>query len=78
MGYYFEAWYAEEIPVNAGPEKFDGLPGLILYVKSGNNEYVADYVKFLDKPIEIKMPEFPSDTFTFQEVFSGATKPSKK
>ena len=78
MGYHFEAWYAEEIPVNAGPEKFDGLPGLILYVKSGNNEYIADYVKFIDSPIEIKKPEFQGDTFTFQEVFSGATKPSKK
>lgn len=33
------AWYAMEIPVNAGPYKFYGLPGLILDVKDSNNLY---------------------------------------
>lgn len=29
------AWYAPEIPVNQGPEKYWGLPGLILEVNDG-------------------------------------------
>lgn len=31
-GKTFEAWYAEDIPLNAGPYKFANLPGLILEV----------------------------------------------
>lgn len=56
MGYHFEAWYTEDIPVSAGPEKFDGLPGLILYANSGGAEFVAYSVKVLDKPITINKP----------------------
>ena len=29
----YEAWYAPEIPVSAGPWKFSGLPGLIMSVR---------------------------------------------
>lgn len=33
------AWYTEEIPIDAGPYKFSGLPGLILEVEDSNCEH---------------------------------------
>ena len=40
-----EAWFTPEIPVNAGPENFMGLPGLIL-------ELQIDYAKYICKKID--------------------------
>lgn len=34
------AWYAEDIPVPAGPENFNGLPGAILSLDANNGEMV--------------------------------------
>lgn len=34
------AWYAEDIPVPAGPENFGGLPGAILLLDANNGEIV--------------------------------------
>jgi hypothetical protein len=33
------AWYTSQIPFQDGPYKFDGLPGLILEIKSTDDEY---------------------------------------
>lgn len=68
-GYHFEAWFTEEIPISAGPEKFDSLPGLILYVNTGAVELVAKSVKFIDSPIDIQKPTFTGQTYTFNEVY---------
>lgn len=38
-GRSYVAWYAEDIPVNAGPYVFDGLPGLILKIASTDGDY---------------------------------------
>lgn len=55
QGKKFEAWYCEELPINAGPYYFSGLPGLILAVSSddfswtavgivkGNNQDIVSY-----------------------------------
>src|SRR5690606_11747959 len=41
-GYYkgrkWEVWYAEEIPISAGPWELNGLPGLILDAKDETGE----------------------------------------
>lgn len=31
------AWFAPELPYNFGPKEFNGLPGLIIELKEGNN-----------------------------------------
>ena len=70
FGYYFTAWFTEDIAISAGPEKFDGLPGLILYVGTAYYEYVATSVKIEKKPITLERPEMPKETVTMAEVES--------
>lgn len=41
QGKKFEAWYCEELPINAGPYYFSGLPGLILAVSSDDFSWTA-------------------------------------
>lgn len=77
MGYYFEAWYTDEIPINIGPEKFDGLPGLILYVKAGTMEYIAYSIKSAENSITISKPVFKRKTYTFSEVYGGSAQKDK-
>lgn len=43
-GREFEAWFAKDIPLHEGPWKFDGLPGLILYVKDTQDDYVFECI----------------------------------
>ena len=53
-GRNYEAWYAIDLPVNAGPWKFSGLPGLIMSVQDTKGHYTIE-IKGLMKakePIE--------------------------
>lgn len=68
FGYYFTAWFTEDIAISAGPEKFDGLPGLILYVGTAYYEYVATSVQIEKNTIIIKRPEMQTETVTMAEV----------
>lgn len=68
FGYYFTAWFTEDIAVSAGPEKFDGLPGLILYIGTPYYEYVATNINVEKNPITIIRPEMPKETVTMAEV----------
>ncbi len=79
MGRYFEAWYAEDIAVNAGPEKFDGLPGLILLVKMKGMEIVAHHVKEVEHLSEkLTKPTFEGKIYTFEELYSLPKNPPKQ
>ena len=53
-GRNYEAWYSPDLPVNAGPWKFSGLPGLIMSVQDTKGHYTFE-IKGLMKakePIE--------------------------
>ena len=51
------AWYTPEIPVNAGPAEYHGLPGLILEVNDGTTTMMCSKVVLNpEKTIEIKEP----------------------
>lgn len=75
---YFEAWFTEDIPIGAGPEKFDGLPGLIVYVRNLGQEYTAEKIEILENEIVIQKPEIPLSTVTILEMFDQASQKFKK
>lgn len=52
------AWYTPEIPVSNGPERFWGLPGLILEIQDGDQTIVCSEIVLNPKEkIEIKEPK---------------------
>lgn len=52
------AWYTPQIPVNNGPERYQGLPGLILEVNDGQQTIVCSKVVLNpDDKVAIKEPE---------------------
>lgn len=55
-GKQVEAWYAEEIPINAGPGAYNGLPGLIVQVNSGESVFNAISVEKLSQKPTIEKP----------------------
>ncbi len=56
-GKKIEAWFTKEIPVNAGPRIFQGLPGLILELKIDKLNYKAEKIDFLKKIDPIEPPK---------------------
>ncbi|WP_461096174.1 GLPGLI family protein [Spirosoma luteolum] len=59
-GQTITAWFAQDIPVPAGPERLNGLPGLILEVdiNDGDLEIVAQSVTFRSLTAdELKVPK---------------------
>lgn len=52
------AWYSEEIPVAAGPEQFNGLPGMILGIDANKGEIVFTAI-IVDKTVDLKKIKVP-------------------
>jgi GLPGLI family protein len=51
------AWYTPQIPVNNGPEKYQGLPGLILEVNDGQQTIICSKIVLNpEDKVEIKEP----------------------
>ena len=53
------AWFAQDIPVNAGPERLYGLPGLILEVDINNGAVIIEATKIENKKLvqELDLPK---------------------
>lgn len=45
-GRKYEAWFTEELPINSGPYKFSGLPGLIVKIQDTKNNYIFELLSF--------------------------------
>lgn len=51
------AWYTLEIPVNHGPDKYSGLPGLILELNDGEVKFLCSKVVLnSEDKVKIKVP----------------------
>ena len=51
------AWYTPQIPVSAGPEKYWGLPGLILEINAGRTTMLCTEIAINpEEVVEIKKP----------------------
>jgi GLPGLI family protein len=54
-GRKYEAWYSLDIPINEGPYKFKGLPGLIIKIEDIDKEHCFELMQFekinYNKPI---------------------------
>ena len=68
FGYLFIAWFTEDVAINAGPEKFDGLPGLILNLGTAYYEYAATEVQIEKDSIKIVKPAMPKETVTMTQI----------
>nr|WP_293841699.1 GLPGLI family protein [uncultured Arsenicibacter sp.] len=53
------AWFAQDIPVGAGPERYFGLPGMILGIDLNEGDVIIEASKVEFKPVtaELKQPK---------------------
>lgn len=72
------AWYSPEIPVNQGPEKYWGLPGLILEVNDGKTTILCSKIVMNAKEkVEIK-PATKGKVVSQKEYDETVTKKMKE
>ena len=59
-GRNYEAWFAPQIPINDGPWKFFGLPGLILKVRDTDGQFDFECIglEYLSTPYTIEIPNY--------------------
>jgi len=50
------AWYSPEIPLQYGPIRYSGLPGLILELSEDNRGFIVEKISFSKEKIKIKKP----------------------
>jgi GLPGLI family protein len=60
-GRNFTAWFTMDIPVNNGPWKFGGLPGLILKVYDADQQYTFECIR-----IENLLDKFPIMIYNYE------------
>lgn len=61
------AWYTPEIPLQYGPIRYSGLPGLILELSEDNRGFIADKINFSDTEVKIKKPN-KGEVLTEEEI----------
>ena len=58
--YKVTAWFAQDIPVPAGPERLSGLPGLILELDINDGDVLIEAINVAFRPLtptDLKMPK---------------------
>lgn len=55
-GRTWTAWYSSELPIQDGPYKFQGLPGLILEIESNDHDYKFTAISLKKSDENIKLP----------------------
>lgn len=74
-GRSYEAWFAPKIPIQEGPWKFHGLPGLILEISDLKKEYsfIATSIKYpvstTNEIVNLKFKEKPIDSKYFYNAY---------
>ena len=60
-GRNYIAWFTRDIPINEGPWKFNGLPGLIVKVYDTQEHYDFELysMRKINKPIEMNEKDYP-------------------
>lgn len=61
------AWYSPEIPLQYGPIRYSGLPGLILELSESNRGFIVDKISFSKEKVEIKKPN-KGELLTEEEI----------
>lgn len=56
-GRRYEVWFAPELPLNDGPWKFSGLPGLILAAEDSDKNFVFQAVGIENYSLPVKYPQ---------------------
>ena len=64
----YVAWFTEDIAINDGPNKINGLPGLIVYVSNPYFEYYATKISIESENKNIEIPALVDKTYTFAEM----------
>ncbi|WLD23149.1 GLPGLI family protein [Flavobacterium dauae] len=71
-GNTFEAWFTPDIPINAGPWKWYGLPGLIVEATDKDQSVVFKLEKIEKLTEEIPFPSSKSKKMTLKQYFKEA------
>jgi len=75
-GRIYEAWYAEDIPIQNGPWKFYGLPGLIVKINDSKSDFVYELIgldlkaKFDNKIIALPLAYKKDKAITYKEFMT--------
>ncbi|MDR3266462.1 MAG: GLPGLI family protein [Tannerella sp.] len=56
-GRHYDAWFASDLPINDGPWKFMGLPGLILNVSDSDSLFTFKAVGLENSVLPIQIPK---------------------
>jgi GLPGLI family protein len=75
-GQKIAAWFAQDIPVPAGPERYFGLPGLIMELDINEGDVILEAVKVDLKPVdkEMTLPKVKGKKITEKEYETLLTK----